>query len=504
MVLNIVSDPSHENTLNLSKTFSTAGGTLGRSEKNTWVLIDEERIVSSVHARIGFANGQFIVTDESTNGTYLNDAFDPIGPGNQQAIKQGDTLSVGDYKISVTVNKSVSTSLPEGLEVVDFLDNADQGAAPVELSNSADTGVEKLDEWLTPGAPSAQAAVQEDVWGVNALSLQNKRLNPLDHVETDPLSAMDKHNKNLAAPASSLWGEEGDAWWKEDSQPDHSPALHQAMVTAKAPEPVEEVAPVQPEPSTPPVTPWPDEIDSASNEPLQTVSAIIESKPSAPRVEQAPPVRSAKVKIPAQGLQRSEDIADMLGLSNLSEQQLQSLMPELVNIILETINRLVDLQSARTTIKNELRVQRTMIQAVDNNPLKFSVDAANAMRTMFNNDGQSFLAHAQAVADSFDDLSDHQVAVLSGMRAAYETMFSFFSPEKLENRFNRFIGGGLFRIKKAKYWEAYHHHYKTLGHDAEKTYQQLFGDSFAQAYEKQLSELKAARSLTPNKNETDI
>ena len=176
----------------------------------------------------------------------------------------------------------------------------------------------------------------------------------------------------------------------------------------------------------------------------------------------------------------------------LQGEQLAQLDDQAAAIVEESVARLIDLLRARTSIKNELRVQRTMIQTEANNPLKFSATAKDALGAMFAGTG-AFMAPVDAVRDSFDDLSDHQVAVLSGMRAGYEAMLRFFSPENIERR-----GGqqsGVFSSKNARNWENFVDTYRQLVSDPENGYRRLFGEEFASTYESQLAELKNARSL---------
>ena len=184
-------------------------------------------------------------------------------------------------------------------------------------------------------------------------------------------------------------------------------------------------------------------------------------------------------------------LAQQLGL-NLNPDQLAQLDQQTAAIVEESVSRLIDLLRARTSIKNELRVQRTMIQTEANNPLKFSATARDALGAMFTGTG-AFMTPVEAVRDSFDDLSDHQVAVLSGMRAGYEAMLRFFSPESIASR-----GGtqsGVFSSKSARNWENFVESYREMVSDPDTCYRRLFGEEFASTYESQLSELKNARSL---------
>ena len=54
------------------KVFGSEGGSIGRSADNDWVLPDPERFVSSRHAVIESHGPEFVLTDTSTNGTFIN------------------------------------------------------------------------------------------------------------------------------------------------------------------------------------------------------------------------------------------------------------------------------------------------------------------------------------------------------------------------------------------------------------------------------------------------
>jgi len=226
------------------------------------------------------------------------------------------------------------------------------------------------------------------------------------------------------------------------------------------------------------------------------VNPGVQPAPSYPPQSQQPP-RST----PAQHPQPTGTAVDSVGVApalaqqlglNLSPDQLTQLDQQTAAIVEESVSRLIDLLRARTSIKNELRVQRTMIQTEANNPLKFSATARDALGAMFAGTG-AFMTPVEAVRDSFDDLSDHQVAVLSGMRAGYEAMLRFFNPENIARR-----GGtqsGVFASKSARNWENFVESYREMLSDPDTCYRRLFGEEFASTYESQLAELKNARNL---------
>jgi type VI secretion system FHA domain protein len=77
------------------------GGTLGRANDNDLVLPDNNRYVSSHHARIRYRNGSYFIEDTSTNGVYLNGHRDPVGKLGPQPLRPGDLVRVGNYQVRV-------------------------------------------------------------------------------------------------------------------------------------------------------------------------------------------------------------------------------------------------------------------------------------------------------------------------------------------------------------------------------------------------------------------
>lgn len=82
-----------------SHVFGVEGGTFGRSRTCDWPLPDSERILSSVHGRILFENGAFVLVDESTNGIFLDGAAQALGRGNAVVLGNATRLSAGPYVI---------------------------------------------------------------------------------------------------------------------------------------------------------------------------------------------------------------------------------------------------------------------------------------------------------------------------------------------------------------------------------------------------------------------
>ncbi|RYD88093.1 MAG: FHA domain-containing protein [Sphingobacteriales bacterium] len=94
------------------KSFDEQGGSIGRGESNTWALPDPDKFLSSKHCVVTFEQGQFYITDTSTNGLFLNGATLPVGRNNRVSVSEGDTLDLGEYRLRVGLEKSAAKISP--------------------------------------------------------------------------------------------------------------------------------------------------------------------------------------------------------------------------------------------------------------------------------------------------------------------------------------------------------------------------------------------------------
>ncbi|MFV0513676.1 MAG: type VI secretion system-associated FHA domain protein [Jhaorihella sp.] len=97
--------------------------TVGRGPADDLVLPDPDRVLSKSHCVIEDHNGNVVVVDLSTNGTFLNYSRIPLGR-TPTPLNNGDVLSVGSYELAV----EISDELP------DFGDLIAQPSAQVPAS----------------------------------------------------------------------------------------------------------------------------------------------------------------------------------------------------------------------------------------------------------------------------------------------------------------------------------------------------------------------------------
>jgi type VI secretion system protein ImpI len=84
------------------------------------------------------------------------------------------------------------------------------------------------------------------------------------------------------------------------------------------------------------------------------------------------------------------------------------------------------------------------------------------------------------------------MAMLAGVRAAFESLLVHFNPDRFEHE----ADGGSKRSAfggKGRYWEKYRENFEGLMKNPDECFRRLFGDEFARAYEEQLARLKSAR-----------
>ncbi len=84
--------------------FDEHGGVVGRSDECHWQLLCPARLISRRHAVVTAEAGRYYLYDASSNGVFLNDANEPLGPGNRALLSDGDSLRMGNFVIRVTLD----------------------------------------------------------------------------------------------------------------------------------------------------------------------------------------------------------------------------------------------------------------------------------------------------------------------------------------------------------------------------------------------------------------
>jgi predicted component of type VI protein secretion system len=190
--------------------------------------------------------------------------------------------------------------------------------------------------------------------------------------------------------------------------------------------------------------------------------------------------------------------ADPLAALGIDASHIDPAVQQQLGLIVRlAVQGLVDVLKSRAEVKNSFRLPTTSIKPVENNPLKFSQNADDALHNLFVKRNPGYLGPVEAFQEGFDDVRFHQTAVLAGIRAGFSAMLARLHPQKLEELYERklkrtaMLGLG----NKAKYWEMYRAQFEEIDRDREAHFQLLFGEEFALAYNEHLQKLAADARL---------
>jgi type VI secretion system protein len=466
----------------LAVTFDEQGGSIGRKDENDWVLPDPERFISGHHAQIDFSDGSFHITDLSSNGVFINHSAQPLGKNNRVALQDGDSITIGDYEIGVAIEKPISQPLERsGFEGLDdpFAHMVDAQAGQ-DLKGAFSTPLDEL--------PEVKPVIEKDY----SLDEQETPSLGLDEspLESGPssLPSQSDHTPDLNAyfnqptPIPEDWDQEDNA-----SKLKRTP-LDQKPIPATPPKPslIPDIEPI------------------AKNEPPPIVSKEAIPRPGQQAAASTPPPlqRATPAVAPSSdetGLHRI--LAESMGIpeEQIADLPLANLLQNLGQILRVSVSGIMSMLRARAQMKGEFRMSQTMIQPVENNPLKFSITIEDALRHIINPSPSSgYLPPLSAFEEAHEDIEAHMLAVMVGMQAALHAVLQRFKPEILEQRLGQqALLEKLPLYKQAKNWELFTELYTKIANEAEDDFQQLFGRAFAHAYEEQIRRLESLKRSEP-------
>lgn len=283
-----------------TKVLEDGGLTIGRGKENDWVLPDPHRHLSKNHCLIEFIDGQFTVTDTSSNGVFLNNSGEPLGRDNSALLQDGDQLRLGPYEIEVrleeagdfafdepyaqerTMGPGAGLDLPEPYDEPAAFDepgpaeeegdpfrkrpSVGPGSRPAGFDpfGSAFDGVDKdSDSQFDRFGIGAEGGGEDDLGLGENRAPGGRRGHP-----DDPFSEPSGHRapRSIIPEDADLFGPEGgDEDWEGHSVADHVPDEHQAFSLPKAqPRPARGAAP----PAQPPFAEAPPPFEEPEPEPF--------------------------------------------------------------------------------------------------------------------------------------------------------------------------------------------------------------------------------------------
>jgi type VI secretion system protein ImpI len=382
--------------------------------------------ISRYHATVVCIEGAFCIVSTGENGVALNDAQVALPQLEHRALKDGDRLFIDEYEIAVAIPGAV----PVGVQAEESVPTP----APVE------SGGAEID--FTATAPSLRTAFGLDPLRKSTPAvLMPERNAPLQDAAWNHSSGLADH---FAPPRLTPVSMELPADWDRTNLP-ASPALTSA-----------------------PVPPAPVAVPPVSAVPLARFVAPPAGDASSGAFDLSAFLRGAGID--PEGL--SPEMAGTLG-----------------RMLRAVVQGLIEALNTRADFRNQFRLPVTRVKMSENNPLKFAVDADDALASLLRRRAARNLGPLEAVDDGFDDIRTHHLATVAGMRAGFQSMLNRFDPQTLAKEFDRRAPRSAWWPMPAgmRYWRQYGDLFEALtGGDAESAFQRLFGEEFARAYEHHL------------------
>ncbi|WP_409425649.1 type VI secretion system-associated FHA domain protein TagH [Pseudoalteromonas sp. RW-H-Ap-1] len=173
--------------------------------------------------------------------------------------------------------------------------------------------------------------------------------------------------------------------------------------------------------------------------------------------------------------------------NSLDNEKLWFEMGQGLNLLL---TELMESLRQRAIVKNKLRLNHTMFQAEQNNPLKFSANIDDVIQNLFIRNSASFLSSNESIKESFIDTRKHEHALLAGADGVLKGMLSQVSPMQINQQAND--NSNVLKIipgqTEAKCWKLYQNLYDELSHDVNSKGAMALSDDFLKAYNDRIKE----------------
>ncbi|WP_442678871.1 type VI secretion system-associated FHA domain protein TagH [Sphingomonas sp. ASY06-1R] len=431
------------------------GAVIGRSPHADWSLPDPRNLISSRHCEISYRDGQYLLVDHSTNGTYLNGAADRLPEA--RPIADGDTFTIGHYTIVASRSEAPAVPTPSPTAAVET--GWDSFAAPPPRDDPADG-----DGWADPPELPTDAAMR---W-------RSREPAPAAPVAAGPWdmpapvtrpSAWSSEPPQARASAEDVWGR-----LSRESEIDWSRGNFASVPPAGGD--------------------WGTPATAAAASAVTGEAAWGEDGAAAGAPAPVPPTPHEAV---------GDDWTRFVAASGLPADKLKQSPGESLSaagaILRQMINGLMLMIDARARGKAQLGVQATGLELEGNNPLKFVRSPERALLQLINAAEPGFMPAERAIEDAYEDLQAHQMATLAATRGALDGMLARFSPASIRDR--QGMPGRLARwfpiVQRARQWDAYERDFEGVVRGADEAFMDVFAKEFRLHYDRHIGEMKAQR-----------
>ncbi|MGO3294605.1 MAG: type VI secretion system-associated FHA domain protein TagH [Marinobacter sp.] len=426
----------------IEHSFGLQGGSIGTAENDTWQLAAHRTGAVPGHAEIRLLDGGFCLIDRSGR-TYINSATQPVGRGRRARLNQGDTVSIGRYRIRAELLAGALSAVPADPELEHREAAEDRRLVDVaegELSRGAEGDSDlQLTEPLEGLAPTAAETVSTD---------------PMLHWRNEPPRA-DQEESTLMASERTWFAAETDVTDEYRESRDVAMGLPVRKGERDRMSQINTSA-----------------LDQGSGEKNDH-----SSDKSRKHISATPLM---------QGMEAGLHFADSDGMQLFLEEAGQTLKA--------AIEGLLTLHQGEDSRHQALR---TRLQPIEDNPLRLGGDYEETVQTLFASQRSPVhLSAPAAVQESLQSLNHHQRATGEAISEALEAILHAFSPEALLRRFHGYRRGLQQNEDEGRWaWDMYQHYYRELKSSRQQGFERLFQEVFDQAYDQHLRQLQRENVL---------
>lgn len=436
------------------------GAMIGRSPHADWSLPDPRSLISSRHCEISYRDGQYLLSDHSTNGTFLNGAAE--GLQTVHPLADGDRFTVGHYTILASgARAAVAAPVAATQDSWGSLSVAGQGnreSGDAGWAEPPEPVVESGASWR-PAEPQPSPPRPAGAWDLPA---------PVAR----PSAWSSEPRRAVLPTAEDVWGR-----LSNESEIDWSRGNFVAIA-----------------PST---EDW-----GAIDRPAATSGSARNERRADGETDAVPgPADSpdATDRPAEQHANASQAWTVFVEASGLPTDRLNRAPVEALAaagaILRQMVGGLMLMIEARARAKAQLGVQATGLELDGNNVLKFVRSPERALVQLLDEPQRGFMPAERAVEDAFQDLQAHQMATLTAMRGALDGTLSRFAPAAIRDRLGEPSRWARWFpvLHRARQWDAYERDFEGAVRGANDAFMDLFGKEFRLHYDRHIGEMKARR-----------
>lgn len=421
--------------------FGTNGGTIG-SQGTSWVLLDRHSRVRPEHCEIRFEDGGFLVIDRSGE-TLINDQTQPLGLNASARLSNGDRLHIGPYRIGVHLDSELY-----------HLPDPSRTLAEHDVGEFTQLPTDYLDTLPDAAPDEADTAHQQQPGWAEFQALAEP---PPPQGLLDPLKALDaSHSGPPPADTASA---------SLDSRHyGHTPLAAQADVTTTR-------------------------FEAVYGNPMHA--------PGEPRMLeqdiQLPAAREwlhRQLSSSADPASLVEPLVDGIGapIGAIDEQEAYALLHEAGRTLGALIRGLSALNASQPGEQQRISLAGRTLQPIEDNPLRLGQSYPDTVKALFSAERSVVhLSPSAAVEESLEQIRRQQVAVHKAITAGLGALLQAFSPEQLQQRFQRYRSAQSGQPQAADWaWRMYGHYYDELTSGRQQGFDKLFWEVFEQAFDQAL------------------